>query len=659
VTFAAEAVVKVALGDRRPAVGELLLAWAKRPDGNAFEWDTATSAWATQTLTVGEDGLHYGGDVASRVVNLAIWQGTVDGDVTKPLNWRCLNLAGGVVEDALPGEVSTLRLVGPVNMQVPKGTALQFRRLEFINCTLAADCDWRGLDAAIDGKVDLRGHKLYLSALQGSGEITDTTVLTSEYTGAMTTGDRLMWRGKKLSELGAIFGQHCGAYWGGANGAIIRGGIWGNPETDTTIKVQFQNADGGYMKGANCVFTEKADGVYARVESCRYIKNTNWQWQLSPFAGDSGQTIASSPTANGYNVWNVTAYGKPGELHLDVPAGTTAFNDSLLITGNVKFVKDGEGNFSPTKTGHTYFGGTELAGGVSRMWTPHYPSGYSGYEMIIDEGAKLDIDGKATTGGRVATQCILHVLNGGEVANLGGNLTDGWTMLAHIQLNRDSIVGSPSTFGIINNGYTPSYVDLRGHELTIDLGIAVNFYVYNTSFTEGKVRVTNGGWFVVNKATCSAGNTDFDMNCAMSINQPFNVRSYTARYTAPYNNGTAAMTVSKMFKPCSDVFYGCSLLDGVTLDLSERETEWSPQSTCTTGSSKVTFADSGSYKVNVAGRWFPQHWVKVAAWNDSTRPADTVKFDRSPETIRAGLLMKVDADGIYFSRQGGTVFFLR
>jgi len=59
------------------------------------------------------------------------------------------------------------------------------------------------------------------------------------------------------------------------------------------------------------------------------------------------------------------------------------------------------------------------------------------------------------------------------------------------------------------------------------------------------VRVTNGGWFVVNKATCSAGNTDFDMNCAMSINQPFNVRSYTARYTAPYNNGTAAMTVSK------------------------------------------------------------------------------------------------------------------
>ncbi|MCQ2394151.1 MAG: LamG domain-containing protein [Kiritimatiellae bacterium] len=656
--FAPEARVKIALGGRRPSIGEKLFTWDAIPGGVAFEWEPTTASWATQTPVLGADGLYYGGDLTSRVVNLAVWTGSASDDITDPQNWKCFNLVGTHLEGELPGEVATVRLVGAVNMQVPAGTPLRPFNVEFVNCSLAADCDWRGFDVTINGKIDLQRHKLYLSSLKGNGEITDTSVLRSEYTGVMTTTDRLIWRGVKLRDLGAIYGRNCGSYWGGASGVMLRGAIWGHIDEDTSVKVQFQQNDGTYVKTADTVFTEKDDGVYVKLENgdaCRYIKNTSYAWHRFPVAGDSKQTVATSPTAAGYNVQNLTAYGQPGELHLDVPEGTIADNGSLLITGNVKFVKEGKGFFIPTKTGHTYYGGTELVEGFTRMWSTHYPIGYSNFEMVIQEGATLDIDGKATTGGRVASQATLYALKGGEVANLGGALTSGWTMMAHVRLYTNSVVGAQNNFGFVNNSYTPCYVDLSGHKLTVDLGVGSTFFIYNTEFTAGEFCVTSGGWLEVDKTSCRASDTDFDLNCAMRIKVPFAVRSYIARYNALYNDGTAAMTVSHLFKPCSDVFYGCQLLNGATLDLSGRETVWSMKSACTTGSGTVTFAAGGTFPVNAAGRWFPQHWVKVVTWE--TKPNAT--FERSLETKRAGLLMKVEDDGIYMSRQGGTIFFLR
>ena len=40
--------------------------------------------------------------------------------------------------------------------------------------------------------------------------------------------------------------------------------------------------------------------------------------------------------------------GDPGELHIVVPAGCTYGNSSVVISGNLKLVKDGAGTYTPT-----------------------------------------------------------------------------------------------------------------------------------------------------------------------------------------------------------------------------------------------------------------------------------------------------------------------
>ena len=80
--------------------------------------------------------------------------------------------------DGLPGAGSIVRIEGSVAMQIPASAPLACERLEIGDCTLTADCDWRGLDFATcsgDATIDLRGHKLYVNGLGCAVTVTDTT----------------------------------------------------------------------------------------------------------------------------------------------------------------------------------------------------------------------------------------------------------------------------------------------------------------------------------------------------------------------------------------------------------------------------------------------------------------------------------------------------
>ena len=174
VSFASGATVTIDVHGRTFALGEKIISWANRPEGTTFVFDTATAAGGVSPVA-GETGLFYGTNGA---VERAVWTGAAnDGVITNPVNWTCTDIAGVAVQDGLPGAGSIVRIEGSVAMQIPASAPLACERLEFGDCTLTADCDWRGLSFSTcsGGTIDLRGHKLYVTGLGGDVTVTDTT----------------------------------------------------------------------------------------------------------------------------------------------------------------------------------------------------------------------------------------------------------------------------------------------------------------------------------------------------------------------------------------------------------------------------------------------------------------------------------------------------
>ena len=174
VSFASGATVTIDVHGRTFALGEKIISWASRPEGTTFVFDTATAAGGVSPVA-GETGLFYGTNGA---VERAVWTGAAnDGVLSNPVNWTCTDIAGAAVSGGLPGAGSIVRIEGSVAMQIPASAPLVCERLEFGDCTLTADCDWRGLDFSTcsGGTIDLRGRKLYVNGLGGAVTVTDTT----------------------------------------------------------------------------------------------------------------------------------------------------------------------------------------------------------------------------------------------------------------------------------------------------------------------------------------------------------------------------------------------------------------------------------------------------------------------------------------------------
>ena len=174
VSFKSGATVTIDLHGRTLALGEKIISWSQKPEGTSFAFDAATAAGGV-TPVAGETGLFYGTNGA---VERAVWTGAADADVTNPANWTCTDITGAAVQGGLPGAGSIVRIEGSVAMQVPASAPLACERLEIGDCTLTADCDWRGLDFATcsgDATIDLSGHKLYVNGLGGAVTVTNTT----------------------------------------------------------------------------------------------------------------------------------------------------------------------------------------------------------------------------------------------------------------------------------------------------------------------------------------------------------------------------------------------------------------------------------------------------------------------------------------------------
>ncbi len=132
-----------------------------------------TEAQLTASAIAGPDTLP---DLSSSATSAETskWTGKAgDGDAQNAGNWS----------NGVPGESTTALFSGDVAVQIPSTSPISCAGVRFYYARLTADCDWRGFSAmttVTGGSLDLNGNKLYVSGLDGTGTITDTSPADSE-----------------------------------------------------------------------------------------------------------------------------------------------------------------------------------------------------------------------------------------------------------------------------------------------------------------------------------------------------------------------------------------------------------------------------------------------------------------------------------------------
>ena len=353
------------------------------------------------------------------------------------------------------------------------------------------------------------------------------------------------------------------------------------------------------------------------------------------------------------------------------PEGASVTN-GVAICGNVKVVKKGLGTYLAYAAECNYSGGTYIDEGTAQppdgsdsATTYSYDSfkAFGLGEIVVASGATFDFRANYAYRSHV-------VLNGGTLTNTKENMTKtGWDGSGIGRLEADSTNRVPCSivFGD-NNGN--GNMDLNGHTLTVLVGSARRFYLRCAKIENGKMDFAAGdGWFQVVNA-CTATNVDFRVNSALSVGAALSVRDYEAVWssnTKTHNEGTAALNVYGTFTPAAgQKFYGCTMQNGSTIDLSGRTGTFSTLSYYTGGSTNIKFAANANVTINLAGRTDLRTIVKsenpfVVTWPEGLGPAASVTFQVDAETKqnRFKIVRDDERNGLRLVRASGFVLIVQ
>ena len=348
----------------------------------------------------------------------------------------------------------------------------------------------------------------------------------------------------------------------------------------------------------------------------------------------------------------------PGELHLCVAEGSTLMNDKAAFTGNMKLVKEGLGTYVSAYAPQTYTGGTLVAEGVAQP-----PDGnganttYSGDAfrtfgptyVAVASNAVFDLRANYAYYGRRMDDQRFVRLEGGTIRNSMADMTKStWGGSGIGALTADSTLDV--SYSIV---FQSALCDLGGYTLTIPIVYAKHLYVHDTMFTNGTINITSGGYLHITTAV-DASTVDFKVGCALYLEGSLDVRDYEPVWSnATYNKGAAALNVHRAFIPAAhDCFYGCTMMEGSTIDLSNRTTPLPLTSVFTdTGRKTLSFEDGASVQIRIKNGTFLEENVKIISWDS---PPEGVSF--IPERVDCKLLM--EDDGLYLQRVGTMVILL-
>lgn len=357
------------------------------------------------------------------------------------------------------------------------------------------------------------------------------------------------------------------------------------------------------------------------------------------------------------NKWRVIDAASEGTLHLDVPEGSTLNNSTVSFGGRMKVVKEGTGLYVASKSGQMYTCGTTVAEGTLRMgaWGSNHPIGSSDGEVLVTTNGTNK--GTLDVYGQKDMYIYDVVLGGGTLANTGAALGWGYAQLGTVRLAADSTINFANTYGFVGASYADTLLDLGGHSLSLSIGSGKFFWLSNTTITNGSVYVISGGYFQVGETSLSAtlgeihaADVDFTINAAIKLTAPLSVHDYTAVYGANTNLGYAPMKVYGTFTPAAthNYFYGCTMQDGSTIDLSGRTGSWSTTSAFTSANSSntVCFADNATIKIRLGNRAVSQA-TPVVSW--TTVPANLDGLTFKPADGESFVIVKKN-DGLYAYR---------
>ncbi len=442
----------------------------------------------------------------------AVWVGEGDcSNLSDSRNWICYNSLGNEIASTVPSNLYTrVTIYGPAasSFNCRSGQTPIWFSLEIGDCTLTADCDWRGCEVNVNGCVDLAGHKLFVRDFNGTGTICNRTntafrfyrfkVEATGVNGFATTGGAVQIGELKLfngtNDVTRTFTQ------------VHYDASTFNPEFasdfNPTKAVDGDLATKWYDDRADSTQSDDLrDAVWLTLEYAQPILVTDYTW----FTGnDTANNSQRNPTAwrlqgsNDNTTWvdldvvqnessataNKTAFyvlNRPaivpgvacGELHIDVPAGQTKENKTVTFSGYLKLVKDGAGTFVGSKPSQKYVGGTEIATGIL---TPGLNAdelfGSNGTDFIVDDGAQYRMDiyapypvrnnnlfiaGSGPDGkGAIRTMVTSYELNNGSYE---------WSR--SLTLTADAVINHEDyAFSLYAHNGQPLPVNLNGYELT-------------------------------------------------------------------------------------------------------------------------------------------------------------------------------------------------
>ncbi len=287
------------------------------------------------------------------------------------------------------------------------------------DCELAQDCDLRALGPVkFEGTVALNGHKLLVAGTTGNGSIVNLSGsgLFSHYrfkVEAIGSGNCLGFSDLRLFSFGAnVTGLRGGASCssgGGASGA-----------NETYLAALDGSVDNKWCVGGINNFNT----LWIQVDYAEPIAITKYEWwstndgaqrDRAPtkwrFQGSNdgttwtdidvvqrayGDNPATSKTLAYTYDTGITSQPATGEFHIDVPEGETVEN-TLLLEGDVRLVKDGDGALVETRASQRHGGGDEIAAGTLLYAAQNYvvPGNLtlSGGTLVVADGNPLAVGG--------------------------------------------------------------------------------------------------------------------------------------------------------------------------------------------------------------------------------------------------------------------------
>ncbi|MBO7684074.1 MAG: discoidin domain-containing protein [Kiritimatiellae bacterium] len=547
----------------------------------------------------------------------------------------------------------------------------------------------------IDGTIDLNGNDLYISGLSGNGTITDSTAfdLTDATASRVSTTSTFLSTGPATAAFAnyAAFnasGQRVIARLDNATLPVCIDYNFGEPTLINAYRV-FGNSE----KTNKGVYSApqrqpKSFSFWGSVDGTDWVKLDERKNETAWRFGEMRQYEFANTTAytryriafyecNGPDASSGESYvdffkleygniGAAGQLHVVVPLNNTVDNTSVVLSGNLRLMKEGNGAFVATKGSQSYSCGTEVVTGALKcgIGGDSKPFGADGNNIVVHSGAVMEMNGKKNFYNYGFT------LDGGTLRNWGGDVSSD-PQLKRIWLTADSTLAVTNNATIIGDDTSATTIYLNGHTLNTWISPGKYLRLYNTTILDGTVDVLRGGYLVLaGTSGVTATNVDFKATCALYVANPFSVRDYEARfYSLGSNMGAAQMTVGGVFKPTVLSYYGCTMLAGSTMDLTAwPETAGWPMASAfgTNGKTNLEFADSGEITVNLSGRDDLKALARsenphLFTWTvaDGAPVVPGAEFVLDPATAAAGFKLKKDATGLVLVPPRGMILIYK